>query len=153
MQRVKHDWVHIVYVTWVCIPWSQKKHSSWFGSAAPFSLAFRKMVTMTLYVRQQKRHMYWTVFWTPWERARAGWYGRMALKHVYYRMWNELPVQVQCMRQGAQGWYTGMTQRDGVGREEGGGFRMGNTCTPMADSCQCMAVHTLQYYTILYIVQ
>ena len=23
--------------------------------------------------------------------------------------------------------------------EEGGGFRMGNTCTPMADSCQCMA--------------
>ena len=24
-------------------------------------------------------------------------------------------------------------------REVGGGFRMGNTCTPMADSCQCMA--------------
>ena len=22
---------------------------------------------------------------------------------------------------------------------EGGGFRMGDTCTPMADSCQCMA--------------
>ena len=21
----------------------------------------------------------------------------------------------------------------------GGGFKMGNTCTPMADSCQCMA--------------
>ena len=29
---------------------------------------------------------------------------------------------------------TGMTQRDGMGREEGGGFRMGNTCIPMADS-------------------
>jgi len=27
-----------------------------------------------------------------------------------------------------------MTQRDGVGREEGGGFRMGNTCIPVADS-------------------
>ena len=25
------------------------------------------------------------------------------------------------------------------GRKMGGGFRMGNTCTPMADSCQCMA--------------
>ena len=24
---------------------------------------------------------------------------------------------------------------DGVGREEGGGFRMGNTCIPVADSC------------------
>ena len=27
-----------------------------------------------------------------------------------------------------------MTQRDGMGREEGGGFRMGNTCIPVADS-------------------
>ena len=43
------------------------------------------------------------------------------------------------MRQGTQGWCTGMTQRDGVGREKGGRFRMGNTCTSMADSCQCMA--------------
>ena len=43
------------------------------------------------------------------------------------------------MRQGAQGWCTGMTLRDGMGREVGGGFRMGNTCTSMADSCQRMA--------------
>ena len=34
------------------------------------------------------------------------------------------------------------TLRDGVGREVGGGFRMGNTCTPVADSCQCMAKTT-----------
>jgi len=27
------------------------------------------------------------------------------------------------------------TQRDGTGREEGGGFRMGNTCIPVVDSC------------------
>ena len=26
------------------------------------------------------------------------------------------------------------TQRDGTGREEGGGFRMGNKCIPVADS-------------------
>ena len=24
---------------------------------------------------------------------------------------------------------------DSMGREKGGGFRMGNTCTPVADSC------------------
>ena len=30
---------------------------------------------------------------------------------------------------------TGMTQRDGTGREGGGEFRMGNTCTSVADSC------------------
>ena len=83
--------------------------------------------------------MYRTVFWTLWERARVGWFGRMALKHVYYHMWNESPVQVWCMIQGARGWYTGMTQRDVMGRELGRGFRMGNTCTPVADSCWCMA--------------
>ena len=26
-------------------------------------------------------------------------------------------------------------QRDGMGREVGGGFRMGNMCTPMEDAC------------------
>ena len=26
-----------------------------------------------------------------------------------------------------------------MGREVGGGFMIGNSCTPMADSCQCMA--------------
>ena len=31
---------------------------------------------------------------------------------------------------------------DGIGREVGGRVRMGNTCTPMADSCQCMAKTT-----------
>ena len=30
----------------------------------------------------------------------------------------------------------------GMGREVGGGFRMGDTCTPMADSCQCVAKTT-----------
>ena len=52
---------------------------------------------------------------------------------------NESPVQVQCMIQGAWGWCTVMTQRDGMGRDLGGGFRMENTCTPLADSCQCRA--------------
>ena len=42
----------------------------------------------------------------------------------------------------ARGWCTGMTQRDGMGREVGGDFRMGNTCKSMADSCQCMAKTT-----------
>ena len=37
------------------------------------------------------------------------------------------------------GWCTGMAQRDGMGREEGGGFRMGNTCIPVVDSCRYLA--------------
>ena len=31
------------------------------------------------------------------------------------------------------------TQRDEMGREVGGAFRIGNSYTPMADSCQCTA--------------
>ena len=112
-------------------------------------MEFRKMIMITLYARQQKEtQMYTTVFWTLWERARVGWFERMALKHVYYHMWNKSPVQVRCMRQGAQGWCTGMTQRDGMGQEVGGGFRMGNTCTPVADSCQCMA-KPIQYCKVI----
>ena len=34
------------------------------------------------------------------------------------------------MIQGARGWCTGMIQKDGMGREVGGRFRMGNTCNP-----------------------
>ena len=92
--------------------------------------------------------MYKTVFWALWERARVGWFGTMALKHVYYHMWNESAVQVPCMIQDARGWCTGMTQRDGTGREEGGGCRMGNTCTPVADSCWCMAT-PIQYCKVI----
>ena len=39
---------------------------------------------------------------------------------------------------------SGTTQRDGMGREEGGGFRMGNTCMPVADSFRYLA-EPIQY--------
>ena len=55
--------------------------------------------------------------WILWEKVRAGWFERTALKHVYYHFLNRLPVQVRCMRQGTQGWCTGMILRDGMGRE------------------------------------
>ena len=35
----------------------------------------------------------------------------------------------------AWAWFTETTQRDGTGREEGGEFRIGNTCTLVVDSC------------------
>ena len=46
------------------------------------------------------------------------------------------------MKQGTQRWCIGTTQKDGMGSEEGGGFQMGDTCTPVADSCQRMAKTT-----------
>ena len=49
------------------------------------------------------------------------------------RMWTTLDRKCLSILD-AWGWCTGTTQRDGMGREEGGGFRMGNTCIPVADS-------------------
>ena len=46
------------------------------------------------------------------------------------------------MRQGTQDQCTGMTLRDGMGRDVGEGLRMRDTGTPMADSCQCMTKTT-----------
>ena len=43
---------------------------------------------------------------------------------------------------GCSGPLHGDDPEDGMGREVEGGFRMGNICTPMADSCQCMAKTT-----------
>ena len=48
----------------------------------------------------------------------------------------------------AQGWCTGKTQRDGMGKEVGEGIGMGNTCKSMADSCQRMA-KPLQYCKVI----
>ena len=64
--------------------------------------------------------MYRRVFWTLWERAREN-----GIETCILYMWNESPVQDRCMIQDSWGWYTGMTQRDGLGREVGGGFRLG----------------------------
>ena len=48
----------------------------------------------------------------------------------------------------AQGWCTGKTQGDGMGREVGGGIGMGNTCKSKAGSCQCMAKTTISLQII-----
>ena len=36
----------------------------------------------------KETQMYRTAFWTLWEKARVGWFEGIALKHVYYHMWN-----------------------------------------------------------------
>ena len=87
-------------------------------------MEFTKMIMMTLYARQQKRHRCKEQTFGLSGR-RQGWDDlRIALKHVYYHMWNRSPVQVQCMRQGPQGCCTGMTLRDGMGGrwEQGSGW-------------------------------
>ena len=69
--------------------------------------------------------MYRTDFWTLWERERVGWFGRMAMKHVYYHVRNESPVYVWYRIQDAWDWRTGMIQSDDMGWEVGGGSGLG----------------------------
>ena len=101
----------------------------------------------TLYARQEKSHRCIEQTFELFER---GW-GCDGLWEWHWNMYIiicEMNVQVWCMIQNAWGWCTGMTKRDGMGREVGGGFSMGNTCTPMVDSCQCMA-KPIQYCKVI----
>ena len=65
-----------------------------------------------------------------------------------YFFFNLTSIKTVCRIQDAWGWCTGITQRDGTGREVGGEFRIENMCTPVADSCWCMA-KPIQYCTVI----
>ena len=62
-------------------------------------MEFRKMVMITLYAKQKKRHRCTEQSFWLWEKARVGCFERIALKHVYYLGWNRSPAQAGCMRQ------------------------------------------------------
>ena len=83
--------------------------------------------------------MYRTDFWTLWERARVGCFERTA---CILSIVKQITSPGGMHETSARAWYTGKTQRDGMGREGGGGIGMGNTCKSMADSCQFMTKPT-----------
>ena len=91
------------------------------------------MVTITLYARQKKRHRYIEQTFGLYGRRR-GWDDLREQHQNMYIIKCETDLQSRLVHERrARGWCTGMTQRDGMGREVGGGFRMGNTCKSMAD--------------------
>ena len=82
--------------------------------------------------------MYRTVFWTLGEGEGDG--GMIWENGIETRILS-CKKQIASLGsiQDAWGWCIGMTQRDDMERVVGGGFRIGNSCTPVVDSCQCMA--------------
>ena len=48
-------------------------------------MEFRKMVMITLYAKQKKRHRYTEQTLGLWEKARVGCSERIALKQAYYQ--------------------------------------------------------------------
>ena len=111
-------------------------------------MEFRKMVTITLYVRQQKRHRCIEQSFGLCGRGR-GWDDLGAWHWNIYNIIYEMNLQSRfdawnrLLTAGALGWPEGW---DGEG--VGWGFRKRNTCTPMADSCQCME-KPLQYCKVI----
>ena len=75
--------------------------------------------------------MYRTVFWTLWERD-----GGMSCENGIETC---IISYVKCITSPGSMHDTGCSGLvhwdDPEGREVGGGFRMGNTCAPVADSC------------------
>ena len=76
--------------------------------------------------------MYRTVFWTLGEGEDGViWENGIETCIISYKKRIASPGSIQ----DSWDWCTGMTWRDGTGREVVGGFRMGSTCMPVVDSC------------------
>ena len=96
-------------------------------------MEFRKKVTITLYARQQKRHRYIEQSLDSvgegegvmiWEN------GTETCKISYVKGIASLGLMHDTGCLGLVHW----DDPEGWDGEEGGGFRMGNTCIPVADS-------------------
>ena len=101
-------------------------HTSWRKINRDFQM--RKVKNSTFHIRKSM-----TMYIITWEIDRQ----------ARFNEWDRV------LRAGAWGWPWGhgegsrrAVQGMGKGREVRGRFRMGNTCTPVADSRQCMAKTT-----------
>ena len=99
------------------------------------------MVTITLYVKQKKRHR--CIEQTFGLCGRTGMFRENSIETCILSRVKQITSPGWMHETGAWAWCTGITQRDWVEREVGGGIGMGNTCKSMADSCQCMAKTTI----------
>ena len=91
------------------------------------------MVMITLYTKQQKRHRYIEQSFGFCGRRREWDDLRDSIETCILLYVKQIASPGSMHETGCSGLVHWMTWRDGMGREMGGGFRMGNTCTPMAD--------------------
>ena len=104
-------------------------------------MKFRNMAMMT-YMQNRERDTHGSNrFWTLGE-GQGGVFRENSIETCILCRVKQITSPDWMHETSAQGWCTGKTQRNEIGREMGGGIRMGNTCKSMADSCQCMAKTT-----------
>ena len=116
--------------------------------------------SIRVFSNESTLHMRWPKYWNfsfsiiPSKEHpglisfRMDWLDLLAVQGTLKSLLQHHSSKASCMILDAWGWCTGTTQRDGTGRMEGGGFRMGNTCIPVADSCWCMA-KPIQYCKVI----
>ena len=100
------------------------------------------MVTITLYAKQKKRHRCTEQTFNSVGEGEGGMFTENSIETSILSRVKQITSPGWMHETSAQAWCTGKTQRDGMEREAGGGIGMGNTCKPMADSCQCVTKTT-----------
>ena len=101
-------------------------------------MEFRKMVTITLYAKQKKRHRCTEQTFDSVGEGKGGMFQENSIETCILSIVKQITSPGWMHETSARAWCTGKTQRDQVEREVGREIRMGNTCKSMADSCQCM---------------
>ena len=107
-------------------------------------MEFRKIVTITLYERQQKRHRCIEQSFGLCGREQGGmiWENDIETCILSYVKWITTPGLMNGTGCSGLVYWDDPEGWDGEGG--GSGVQDGSTCTPGADSCQCMA-KPLQY--------
>ena len=93
------------------------------------------MVMITLYVRQQKRYRCIEQFLNSVGEGEGVMICENSTETCLLSYVEKITSPGSMHDRGCSGLVHWDDQRDGTGREVGEGFRMGNMCTPMADSC------------------
>ena len=105
-------------------------------------MEFRKMVTVTLYVRQQKRHRCKEQTFGLCGEGEGGMIWENSVETCILPYVKQITSPGSMHETGCSEMVHWDNPEGGMGKEVGRGFRTGDTCTPMADSCQCMAQTT-----------
>ena len=95
-------------------------------------MEFRKMVTTTLYVRQQKRHR---CIEQSFGLCRGGMIWENGIKTCIISYKKRIASPGSMQESGSLGLVHWHDPEGWYGEGSGSGAQNGNTCTPMADSC------------------
>ena len=100
------------------------------------------MLMITLYAKQKKRHRCIEQSLDSVGEGEGGMFQENSIETCILSRVKQITSPGWMHETRARAWCTGMTLGDGMGREVGEGFWMGNTCAPVADSCRCLAKTT-----------